>query len=112
MIEIGRAAGFRGRDRFAERGDDFGRAQGELGQLVLAQRRRELCRRGIEVNDAAGAVEQHRRIRHAGNHRADSGGFDRIDPADIFTRRHRVVQPPRHQRGRGDADKDRGGTEQ
>ena len=111
MIEIGGAPRFGGGDGFAERGDDFGRAQRELGKLVLAQRRRELRRRRIEVNDAAGAVEQHRRIRHAGNDGADRRVFDRIGPADIFTQRDGIVQSPRHQGGGGDADKDRGGAD-
>ena len=65
MIEIGGAPGFRGRDRLAQRGDDFGRAQRELGELVLAQRRRELRRSGIEVNHAAGPVEQASEIQFA-----------------------------------------------
>ena len=86
VIEIGRAPRFRGRDGFAQRGDDLGRAQRELGEFVLAQRRRELGCRGIEVDDAAGAVEQHRGIRHAGDDGADRRGLDRVDAADIFAR--------------------------
>ena len=84
VIEIGRAPAFGGGDGFAKRGDDFGRAQCELGQFVLAQRRRELRGGGIEVNDAPRAVEQHRRVRHAGNQGADGGAFDRIDPTDVL----------------------------
>ena len=34
VVEIGRAPRFGGRDRLAQRGDDFGRAQRELGELV------------------------------------------------------------------------------
>ena len=113
VIEIGGAPGFRGGDGLAQRGDDLGRAQRELGEFVLAQRRRELRRRRVEVNDAAGAVEQHRGIRHAGDDGADRGGFDRAcDAADIFAGRGDVVQPPRHQRGGGDAGENRAGAEQ
>ncbi|OIQ66046.1 hypothetical protein GALL_523890 [mine drainage metagenome] len=110
VVEIGRATGFRGRNGFAERGDDLGRTQGELGELILAQCRRQLCRGGIEVNDTAGTVQQYRRIRHAGDDGVDCRGFDRADTADIFTRRRDIVQPPRNQRGRGNAGKNGGGA--
>ncbi len=113
VIEIGGAPGFRGGDGFAQRGDDLGRAQRELGEFVLAQRRRELRRSGVEVNDAAGAIEQHRGIRHAGNDGADGGGFDRAgDAADVLAGGGDIVQAPRHQRGGGDADEDRAGAQQ
>ena len=107
LVEIGRPARLAGRDRLAQRGDDFGRPQCKLRQLVLAQRGRKLGDGGVEMNDAAGAIEQHRRIRHAGHHGADGRGLDWIDGADVFTGGDRIVQPPRHQ-GRGcDADEHR-----
>ncbi len=62
------------------------------------------------MDDAAGSVEQHRRIRHAGHDRTDGRGFDRIDPADILARGDGVMQPPRHQGRGGDADENRGGA--
>ncbi len=111
VIQIGRAPDFRGRDGFAQRGDDLGRAQCELRQLVLAQCRRELRRRSVEMEDAAGAVEQHGGIRHSGDHRGDRRGLDRIDRADVVARRRDIVQSPRHQRGRTDADERRGGAD-
>ena len=43
LIEIGRPARFGGRDRLAQRGDDLGRTQRELRELVLAQSGRELA---------------------------------------------------------------------
>src|SRR5919108_598282 len=79
LSEIVGAARLAGRDRLAQRGDDLRRAQRELGEFVLAQRWRELGRRRIEMNDAAGAVEQHGRVRHAGNDRADGSRFNRTD---------------------------------
>ena len=56
MIEIVGAPAFGGRDGFAKRGDDLRRAQRELGELVLAQRRRKLRRRGIEVSGSPSAT--------------------------------------------------------
>ncbi len=72
-------------------GDDLGRAQRELREFVLAQRRRKLGCRGIEVQDAAGAVEQHGGIRHAGDHGADG---TRLRPG--WWRGRRRAKPPRH----------------
>ena len=110
VVEIGGAPRFRARDRLAQRGDDFGRAQRELGELVLAQRRRQLRRGGIEVKHAAGAVEQHRGIGHAGDDGADRGGLDRIDAADVLARGRGIMQPPRHQGCGGDAKEHRAGA--
>jgi hypothetical protein len=112
MIEIGRPPRFRGCNCLTQRGDNLGRAQRELGKFILAQGGRELGRCRIEVDDAAGPVEQDRGIRHSGDHRADRRTFDRIDAAHVFARGHGMVQPPRHQRRCRDAGKDRERTGQ
>ena len=81
-----------------------GERSANCASSFLRKRRRKLGRRGVEMDDAAGAIEQHGRIRHAGNDGTDGGGLDRIDGADVVTGGHHMMQPPRHQRGGGDAD--------
>ncbi len=63
------------------------------------------------MDDAAGPVQQHRGVRHPGDDGADGGGLDRIDAADVFARCGGVVQPPRHQRGGSDAEKNDNGPD-
>ena len=106
MVQIGGPPLFGGGDRLAQRGDDLRRAQRELGQFVPAQRRRELGGRGIEMEDAAGAVEQHRRIRHAGDDRGHRRALDRIDVTRLLPGGGGIMQAPGDQRGSCDAEKD------
>ncbi|MGY3405088.1 hypothetical protein ACVWZV_001201 [Bradyrhizobium sp. GM5.1] len=107
MVEIGRAPRLGGRDRLAQRRDDLGRAQRELGELIPAQCRRELGGCGVEMDDAAGAVEQHRGIGHAGDHCGDRRALDRVDAAGLFARGGGIVQAPRDQRCGRDAEEHR-----
>ena len=104
VVEIGGAARLGGGDGFAQSGDDLGRAQRELCKLIAAQRRCQLPGRGIEMQHAPGAIEQHGRIGHAGDDGAHRRRFHRIDAQYLFARGGLVVQPPRHQRRAGDAD--------
>ena len=92
-------------DNFTSAGAASVEVKRKLRQLVDPQRRHQLRRRAVEMLHPAGAIEQHRRVRHAGHHRAHHRQLHRIDAELLLACGNGFTQPPGHQRGGDDAQK-------